>query len=296
MTKPKVLVADNMQKEVLDDLAGFAEVIFQPDDLHGAIQDVDFLVVRSATTVDKELLSKSKKLKAVIRAGVGMNNVDKEECARLGIKALNTPGASTNAVAELAVLLMLGCSRKVHLADSSMKQKKWLKKELLGKELSGKTLGVLGLGRIGTRVAELASIFGMKTIGHDPHVSEHKCVNCTSFEQVLADSDIITLHMPSNKDTKGVINAENIAKMKDGAIIINTGRGDLIDHDALVDALKFGKIHAAGLDVHVVEPYDGVLTEMENVILTPHIAASTREAQLRLGEEVIGLIKKEHGA
>ena len=142
MTKPKVLVADNMEKQVLDDLAGFAEVIFQPEDVHGAIQDVDFLVVRSATQVDKDLLSKSNNLKAVIRAGVGMNNIDKDECAKLGIKALNTPGASTNAVAELAVLLMLGCSRKVHIADSSMKEKKWLKKQLLGKEL--KNLGKQG--------------------------------------------------------------------------------------------------------------------------------------------------------
>ena len=295
--KGNILVTDDIEPAVLEKLKQLGDVTYLPKDVPAALQQADVLVIRSKTKVTKEFLapldsSSCPKLKLIIRAGVAIDNVDREACVQRGISVTNTPMASSNAVAELALMLTLMCLRKGHKAHMSMHQKQWLKKELLGYELSGKTFGLIGLGRIGTRVGQLAHSFGANVIGCDPNVHQNDYAKVVPFDEVIKNSDVISIHVPLTPTTKNLINKDLIAKMKDGVFLVNTSRGDLVNHDDLVEALKTGKIQCAGLDVHVQEPYAGVLTEMDNVVLTPHIGASTEEAQLKIGDEVCNLVRK----
>jgi len=290
----KVVISDNVIPEVLDIIkATGAEIIYKPVDLEAALGDADALVIRSATKVTPELLTHAPKLKLVVRGGVGLDNVDREECKKRGIEVANTPGASTNAVAELALGLMLSLARNIPRATSSTKEGKWEKKQLTGSELSGKTLGLIGCGRIGSTLGEKAAALGMKIIGYNPpprHESE-TIEYVENLDDFLGRADFISLHVPSTPKTDNMINAEALSKMKDGVILINTARGSIIEEEALYEALQSGKVRAAALDVYQKEPYVGKLSELENTILTPHIAASTSEAQLRIGEEIAQKIK-----
>lgn len=290
----KVVISDNVIPEVLEIIkATGAEVIYKPENLEAALADADALVIRSATKVTPEFLTHAPKLKLVVRGGVGLDNVDLEECKKRGIEVANTPGASTNAVAELALGLMLSAARNIPRATSSTKEGKWEKKQLTGTELSGKTLGLIGCGRIGSALGEKASTLGMKIIGYNPpprHDSEI-IEYIDNLDDFLGRADFISLHVPSTPKTENMINADSLSKMKDGVIIINTARGSIIDEDALYAALTSGKVRTAVLDVYQKEPYTGKLAELENTILTPHIAASTSEAQIRIGEEIAQKIK-----
>ncbi|MFH1521115.1 MAG: hydroxyacid dehydrogenase [Candidatus Micrarchaeota archaeon] len=290
----RIVIADQMEEEVVEEIRKLGEVEFKPFDIKKAIVDTDVLIVRSATKVTKELLDCAKKLKIVVRAGVGLDNVDQNACMERKIKVLNTPGASSNAVVELVLGLMLAMLRNVQKAHHQMKEGNWDKKNLTGTEIAGKTLGIVGYGRIGSLLGTRANALGMHVIAYSPPPRppvENLYVN--DLDEFFAKADIISLHVPATNETKDMINKENIAKMKEGVYIINTSRGEIVDEDALYDGCKSGKIAGAALDVYKTEPYTGKLLELENVCFTPHLGASTKEAQIRIGKELVAILKTE---
>lgn len=291
----KILIADNMEPEVIEEIKKLGEVVYKPADVKGVLSDVDILIVRSATKVTADLIANAQKLKIVARAGVGLDNVDVAACDAKKIKVINTPAASSNAVAELALGLMISMLRNVQKAHLQMKSKIWDKKALTGTEVAGKTLGILGFGRIGSLVAEKAHALGMNILAFDRARRETQFARFVSFDELLANADVISLHLASTPETKNIINVQSIAKMKNGTYLINTARGDLIDEDALYDACKSGKIAGAALDVYQQEPYSGKLLELDNICFTPHLGGSTKEAQMRIGKELIEKLKKELG-
>jgi D-3-phosphoglycerate dehydrogenase len=267
-----------------------------PDGLAAALKDADALVVRSAVQVDDALMEHAPKLRVVGRAGVGVDNVDAEAATRRGIVVMNTPGANAVAVAELAIGLMLALARKLPAANASMHAGKWDKKSLQGAELRGKTLGILGLGRIGLEVAKRAKGFGLEIIGSDPFVSaavaRENGIRLVSLDELIAGSDYLTLHVGLTPQTAGVINSRTLAAMKKGIRIINCARGELVEDAALVEALKSGHVGGAALDVFNVEPpKDSAYFGLDNVILTPHIAGSTAEAQEAVGIQIARQIR-----
>ncbi len=288
----KILIADNMEKEVVEKIKHLGEVVYLPQNLDAALADAEILIVRSQTKVTRELLSKAKKLKLVARAGVGLDNVDKITCDERGIKVINTPGASTDSVAELAITLASVLLRKIVQAHTQMKNKVWDRKKLVGKEMKGKTLGIIGFGRIGSAVAERANLLGMKVLACNATPISSNFAKNVDLETLLRESDVVTLHVALNAETRKMINAEKLALMKNGAYIINTARGEVIDEDALYDALKSGRVGGAALDVLSKEPYDGKLLELDNVVFTSHIGANTADAQNRIGGELVARLKE----
>ncbi|MEW6036083.1 MAG: hydroxyacid dehydrogenase [Candidatus Micrarchaeota archaeon] len=290
----RIVIADQMEDEVVGRIRALGEVSYRPADLKAALAEADVLVVRSATTVTRALISGTK-LRIVARAGVGLDNVDQEACVEKGIKVLNTPGASTNAVAELAVGLIIGALRNVQKAHHQMKGGRWEKKSLTGREIEGSTLGIIGYGRIGAAVARKAHALGMKVIAYNPPPRREDDIATfvDHLDSFLAHADVISLHAALTESTKNIINRDTIAQMKDGAIVINTARGEMVDEDALYDAIKSGKLAGAALDVFRHEPYSGKLLELDNVVLTPHLGAATKEAQARIGDELVRLLKEE---
>jgi D-3-phosphoglycerate dehydrogenase len=259
-------------------------------ELGTALADADALVVRSATKVTAALLTAAPRLRAIARAGTGVDNVDVKAATERGIVVMNAPGANSISVAELAVALMLALSRVIPAADASMKQGVWEKKKLTGAELRGKTLGIVGLGRIGQEVGSRARAFGMNLVAHDPFISEQIAatlgIQLRTLDELCAESDYITLHLPSTPETRHLFNAERLARCKAGVRIVNTARGELIDESALADAIEARQVAGAGLDVFETEPpVDWRLAKLPQVIATPHIAASTVEAQEQVGIE-----------
>jgi D-3-phosphoglycerate dehydrogenase len=265
--------------------------------LAAELADADALVVRSAVQVDAKLLESAPKLRVIGRAGVGVDNIDTDAATRNGIVVMNTPGANAVAVAELTLALMIDLARMVPRANSTMHDGKWEKKSLQGAELRGKTLGIVGMGRVGLEVARRAKAFGMELIGHDPFVSgrpkERAAIareygaRLTSLEEVFREADYLTLHVGLTPDTEGLINAKSLASMKKGVRIVNCARGELVVEEALAEALKSGQVAGAALDVFRKEPLkDSPFFGMENVILTPHIAGSTGEAQEAVGIQI----------
>ncbi len=262
--------------------------------------EVEVLVVRSATKVTADVIEAGKKLRIIARAGVGLDNIDVEKAKEKGIKVLNTPGASAISVAELAIGMMFALSRHIVRGTIDLKEGRWTKKQLKGVELYGKTLGVIGLGKIGREVAKRAIALGMKVIAYDPYVKETDLdVELVELDELYERSDYITVHVPLTEETKHMINDQTISKMKDGVFIINCARGGIVDEKALLKALKEGKIAGAGLDVFETEPpntdVEKELLSLENVVATPHIGASTKEAQKRVGKEIVQKIFEELG-
>lgn len=286
----KVLVTDGLSaqgKQILED-AGIEVVskFYEPEELVKAIVDFDCVLVRSATKIPKAVIDAGSKLKCIARAGAGIDNIDHEYAKSKGIPTLNTPAANSASVAELAIAHMFALARFLHKSNVSMREEKWEKKQYKGIELSGKTLGLVGLGKIGCLTADKAAALGMKVIAFDPFLQ--KCQNgvkLVELDQLLAEADFISLHVP--KQEKPVIAAKEIAKMKDGVYIVNCARGGVIDETDLLAALESGKVAGAGIDVYVKEPTDNFkLTSHPNVSVTPHVGASTAEAQNRVGEEI----------
>jgi D-3-phosphoglycerate dehydrogenase len=268
-----------------------------PDGLPAALADADALVVRSAVQVDDTLMAQAPKLRVIGRAGVGVDNIDADAATRRGIVVMNTPGANAVAVAELTIALMLALARKLPFANSTMHAGRWEKKILQGAELRGKTLGILGLGRIGLEVAKRAKGFGLELIASDPFVSaavaRENGLKLVTLEELIAGSDYITLHVGLTPQTAGVINAKSLAAMKKGVRIINCARGELIDDAALVEALKSGQVAGAALDVFAKEPAkETPYAEFDQVILTPHIAGSTGEAQEAVGIQIARQVRE----
>ena len=215
--------------------------------------------------------------------------------AQTSVLVTNTPGASTNAVAELAIGLIIGSMRNIQKASHQMKQGRWEKKTLTGREIAGKTLGIIGYGRIGAAVGKMAHALGMRVIAYNPPPRREDGIAefVDDLEAFLGRADVISLHAALTDSSRNIIDKARIAKMKDGAFVVNTARGEMIDEDALYEAVKSGKLGGAAIDVYREEPYRGRLTELENVSLTPHLGASTKEAQARIGEELVKILKSE---
>ena len=282
----KILISDPIDEETVKELKNYGELLEK-----GNEAEADVIVVRSKTTVDKDYIDRAKNLKLIIRAGIGLDNIDVEYCKKKGIKIENTPEASTIAVTELVFAHMLAIARKIVHSTNTMKDDKWEKKDLTGFELYGKTLGIIGLGRIGREVAKRAEVFGMKVITHDPFVT-HSDYKLVELQDLLRQSDIITVHVPLTDQTKNMIDENAFKSMKKGVVIINTARGGIIDENELVKNFENGKVSFVGLDVYEKEPpKDSPLLKLDNAILTPHIGAQTVEARKRIGKSIIEKIK-----
>lgn len=298
----KIVVADDLPPSALELLRAEAgwEVDARsgrtPAELAANLADADALMVRSATKVTADLLACSPRLRIVARAGTGVDNVDVEAASARGILVVNAPGANSISVAEHACALMLALARSVPAADRAMKDGKWEKKRFLGNELRGKTLGVAGLGRIGQEVAQRARAFGMRVVAHDPFIAKDVAtalgVELLSLDAVCAAADYITLHLPSTAETRHIFNDARFALCKRGIRLVNTARGELIDEGALRRAIDKGIVAAAALDVFEKEPpSDWSLAQLPQVIATPHIAASTEEAQELVGMDTAATVR-----
>lgn len=292
----KVLICDPIAEDGINMLKenGFEVDIktgMDKEELKDVIKDYNAIVVRSATKVTADVIERATNLKLIVRGGVGIDNIDVDTAKSKGITVKNTPTASTVSVAEHTFALLLALARKVSTADKSMKEGKWEKKKFKGTELFNKTLGLIGVGRIGLAVAKRAIGFEMKVIGYDPYLDPNTMRNngiepVSDIDRLIQEADIISLHIPLTGETKHIINSERIQKMKDGAILINCARGGVVDEEALYQALESGKLAGAALDVFEQEPpQNSPLLSLDNIILTPHIGASTNEAQKRVGIE-----------
>lgn len=286
----KVLICDATDPKALKliEEAGI-EVVNQPDitpeELLEVIPEYPCMVVRSRTKVTKEVLDAGTSLKSVVRAGVGLDNIDVAYAQEKGVKVLNTPSASTQSVAELTVAYLMALARNIPLMTASMKAGKWEKKSFVGSEVSGKTLGLIGSGRIGSAVADRAIALGMDVVAFDPYVTELPNITLMELEDLLAKADYISLHVPHTDETHNILDAAAFNKVKTGVRIINCGRGGTIDEDALYQAIQDGKVAGAALDVFADEPLaDSKLFSLDQVIGSPHIGAGTKEAKARVGE------------
>ena len=297
-----ILIADPLPSsavELLRSVSGWtvdARAQRTPEQLTGDLARADALIVRSATTVTRALIDAAPQLRVIARAGTGVDNVDVEAATARGILVMNAPGANSISVAELAVAHMLALSRGIAAADAAMKRGIWDKKKLVGAELRGKILGVVGLGRIGQEVAARARSFGMTIVAHDPYLSEQVAasldIELLPLDELCGRADYITLHLPATPETRHVINRERLALCKAGVRIINTARGELIDEEALADAIEAGAVAGAGLDVFENEPPGETrLVKLRQVVATPHIAASTTEAQELVGIETAAAVR-----
>lgn len=272
-----------------------------PDELIGSVKDYDIVVVRSRTKVTKEVIDANAKMKIIARVGVGLDNIDVKYAESKGIQVINAEIAAMTAVAELVIGLMLSLARSIPRADAATKNGKWLKKELMGIELKGRYLGIVGVGKIGKRIARIARGLNMNIIGYDivpidQQFAREVGLIVTDLNTLLSSSDFVTLHVPLTEDTRHMINEQRLSLMKKSAYLINTSRGEVIDEQALYNALKDGKIAGAALDVFEVEPpTDSMLVQLPNVVCTPHIGAQTYEAQELaanvIAERIIQILK-----
>lgn len=305
---PRVLVTDGLSPAGLEVLrnAGLEveERAARGPELLQAVAYADALIVRSATRVTTEVVKAAPRLKVVARAGVGVDNIDTEACKARGVAVVNAPAAASNAVAELALAMMLSLARRLHDADATMKRGAWEKKGFMGSELRGKTLGLVGIGRIGARVAELARAFGMRVLAYDPYVPYEKARALGAekrerLEGLLSASDFVSVHVALTPETHHLLGDVALQHMKRGAFLVNLSRGAVVDTAALVRALEAGHLGGAGLDVYEEEPLpaEHALRKLRNVVLTPHIGASTREAQDLAGatvaEQVVKVLRGE---
>jgi len=307
MKKVKVLITEPFEdegKEILIKEGFQVEEIgkISKEELLNIIPNYDVLIVRSGTKVTKELIEKAENLKIIGRAGVGLDNIDIKAATEYGIIVMNAPEGNTISAAEHTIALIFSLARNIPIANQTLKSGKWEKKKFVGTELYGKTLGIIGLGRIGKRVAHLAKGIGMKVIGYDPYVNEEEIrelgITMVNFEGVLKQADILTFHLPLTEETYHMISDKEFEIMKDGVMIVNCARGGIIDEEALVRYLKKGKIKGAALDVFEKEPIENSpLFEFENVIVTPHLGASTKEAQIsvacQLATQIVEAINKK---
>jgi D-3-phosphoglycerate dehydrogenase len=297
----KVLIADSLDKEALEQLKavpGFEVTVKTGLDeagLVGTIPGFNAVVVRGATKITRPVIEAGTDLKIIVRAGIGLDNVDAAAAKEKKIAVANTPAATSISVAEHTFGLMLGAVRNHGRAIVSMKQHKWEKKALEGTELYGKTLGIIGCGRIGIEVARRAVAFGMKVLAYDViPIKTDLAVTQVPMDELLAKSDLITLHIP--KQPQPVVGAAEILKMKDGVIIVNVARGGVVDEKALLDGLNSGKVRAAALDVYSKEPPDDfTLIDHPNVTPIPHLGAAAKEGQQRAGLEVVKILKERLG-
>lgn len=294
-SRPVVLLAEKLASSAVDAFGDEVEIRHvdgtDRDALLDAVADADALVVRSATKVDAEVLAASSKLQVVARAGVGLDNVEVPAATERGVLVVNAPTSNIVSAAEHAVALLLSVARRVPAADQSLRGGEWKRSSYSGLELNGKTVGVVGLGKIGQLFAHRVASFGTEIIAYDPYISAARAaqlgIELVTFDELLERADIISIHLPKTPETAGLIDADALAKTKKGVIVINAARGGLVDEEALADAVKDGRVGGAGVDVFVTEPTtQSELFDLANVVVTPHLGASTQEAQDRAGTDV----------
>ncbi len=304
---PKILVSDSIAREGVEILRRHAEVVVDTkittDALLLAIPEYDALIVRSRTKVSAPIIEAGTRLRVIGRAGVGLDNIDTDAAARCGVTVVNSPTSAMVSVAEHTVGLMIALTRFIPQADASLRAGAWEKSKFLGVELSGKMLGIVGLGRIGSMVAVRAEAFGMRVVVYDPYIKGERAETygstlLDSLDELLAISDFISVHTPLTPETRGLIGADAMAKMKPGARLISCARGGVVDESALLAALQSGKVAGAALDVFENEPPgDNPLLKHPNVVVTPHLGAMTEEAQTRaaidVAEQVVEILKHQ---
>ena len=302
----RILVTDGMDKGAIEKVRAMGhelvEQFYEPDELGKALRDFDVAIIRSKTKLRAKQIDEAKgsRFKCVIRAGVGLDNIDVQYAKDNGIEVKNTPKSPSESVAELAMAHMFSCARYISIAGHSMREGKWEKKAYgKGIELGGKTLGIIGFGRIGQALGVMARALGMHVIAYSrtrrPEVEQATGVAYVELDELLTKSDFISLHAPA-ADGGPIVTAETIARMKDGVVIVNTSRGVNIDENALLAALESGKVRAAGLDVYAEEPtHNHALYSHPMVSCTPHIGAATVEAQKRIGSEIVSIIGEFKG-
>jgi D-3-phosphoglycerate dehydrogenase len=302
----KVLVCDSIDQAGIDSMkrAGLAvdyKPEIKPAELMSSVKDYDVIIVRSRTKVTKEVVDAAANVKIIARVGVGLDNVDVKAADAKKIRVINAPEAASIAVAELAIGLMISLARSIPKVNAETKRGNWIKKELMGTQLSGKYLGIVGVGNIGRNIGRMAKALRMNLIGYDPYPISPDFIKETSLivtdlNTLLESSDFVTCHVPSTPETRNMFNAERLSKMKPNAYLVNTSRGEIIDEDALYEALKNGKIAGAALDVFEVEPPSNKqLLGLPSLICTPHIGAQTKEAQelasTVIAEKVIQILR-----
>ena len=296
----KILICDNLNQKVYKELETIGDCLdiskseSKEKDLADHIKDSEIVVIRSATKLTKEVLDNAEKLKIIARCGVGVDNVDLEFAKSKNIFVTNSPSANLISVVELTVALIISASRKLSLADSHLKNGQWNRSEFLGYELYGKTLGIVGFGKAGRLVAERMKSFGMSIVFYDPYVMDwNGSEESLDLDDLLRTADVVSIHVIKTKDTENLLSKDKLDLLKQNSIIVNTSRGEVLDEDYLIELLESDKIFGAGLDVYSNEPpenvnrYNGL-----NLVTTPHIGASTNEAQLKAGLETIENIKK----
>jgi D-3-phosphoglycerate dehydrogenase len=294
----KVLICDHVEVEKLA-LGPGVVVDYRPtitkEELLSVAGEYDAFIIRSRTKIDRDVLDRATRLRLVARPGTGLDNVDVDYAKSKGVTVVNSPESLVEGVAEHVVLLMLALSRKLVVADAGTRAGKWEKSALMGKELKGKVLGIVGLGRIGRRIAEVAKVLGMSVLFYDviaipPEVASSLGARVVSLDELFSTSDYVTLHVPMTPDTAHMISAQRLGQMKKTAFLINTSRGGVIDEVALAAALQNGTIAGAALDVFEKEPPAGAILTAPNTVLTPHIGGQTEEAQVNaiavIGEKV----------
>jgi len=292
----KVLISDKLPAVAVETLESYPEIEadnrpgLPADELKSIIGEYEGIIIRSGTKLTADVLELAEKMKVIARAGVGVDNVDVKAASRKGIIVMNTPGGNTVSTAELTVAMILALSRNIPAACSSIKSGEWDRKSFVGTQLSGKTIGVVGLGRIGLEVAKRAIGFEMKVIAYDPYIAPEKVarlgIELTDLESIWRRADYITVHTPITSETRGLIGAEEIAKMKDSVRIVNCARGGIVDEDALADAIEAGKVAGAAVDVYPEEPPENRrLIGLSQVVATPHLGASTKEAQVNVATD-----------
>ena len=296
----KILICDNLNQQVYKELETIGDCVdisksnSRDKDLANHIKDCEIVVIRSATKLTKEVLDKAEQLKIIARCGVGIDNVDLDFAKSKNIFVTNSPSANLISVVELTVALIISVSRKLSLADSHLKKGEWNRSQFLGNELYGKTLGIVGFGKAGRLVAERMKSFGMSIVFYDPYVTDWSgSEESIKLDDLLRTADVVSIHVIKTKDTENLISKDMLDLLKPSSVIINTSRGGVLDEDYLFELLESEKIFGAGLDVYSNEPpknvdrYNGL-----NLVTTPHIGASTNEAQLKAGLETIENIKK----
>ena len=296
----KILICDNLNQKVYKELETIGDCLdisksdSKEKDLTDHIKDSEIVVIRSATKLTKEVLDNAKKLKIIARCGVGVDNVDLEFAKSKNIFVTNSPSANLISVVELTVALIISASRKLSLADAHLKNGQWNRSEFLGYELYGKTLGIVGFGKAGRLVAERMKSFGMSIVFYDPYVTDwNGSEESLELDDLLRTADVVSIHVIKTKDTENLISKDKLDLLKQNSIIVNTSRGGVLDEDYLIELLESDKIFGAGLDVYSNEPPENVNRyNCLNLVTTPHIGASTNEAQLKAGLETIENIKK----
>tara|TARA_B100001939_G_scaffold2712_1_gene2586 strand:- start:537 stop:1460 length:924 start_codon:yes stop_codon:yes gene_type:complete len=296
----KILICDTLNSKVLDRLQSLGECIdissseSKEQDLVSEIDDAEIAVIRSSTNLTKEIIEKAKNLKIIARCGVGVDNIDVEFAKSKNIKVTNSPSANLISVVELTIALIINAARKINLSDTHLKDGKWNRKEFIGMELSGKQLGIIGFGKAGRLVSDRMKSFGMSISFYDPYVKDWDGPEKSlELDELLSTSDVISIHVIKTEETKNLISKEKLDLLKKNAILINTSRGGVLDEDYLIELLRLKKLYGAGLDVYSEEPPKNIDSFANiNLITTPHIGASTNEAQLKAGLDTVENIQK----